>query len=1253
MHNGAALLDELRRILLPGSPCYPTVINRHALRDPHRRSLLDTSSLTHRWWAAALLATGVLTLGSGRAGGSSLPVHSAAIQVEAGGDVYVVNPDSDSAARLTAIAAGSQSMRWESAVGAHPRTLVVVGGTVYTANQDGDSVSALAASDGARAHADVPLGFGCAPFGIVASPAGDRLYVSCQGTRELVVLERGGLQTIARVSLDWPAPRALAVSADGGRVYVAHFLTVEPNNDAHVSEVDATTLALTPRRGLTVPADRRTCETQSSGQGVTTGVSIVALPPAGSPVANQIWVGGTLENNLAKGLFERYAGFRDRPERALFDLPCPADDLSVACRFESFPRGNAPAGLQRSLFTASFRDIARAVIWKLDVASGAVVGKLDLDGASNATDLAFSADGTIAYVVDQMLHSLYVFNTRRGQDGNPATLFASVAKSGPFGADPSQPCDGDPASVVDEAPFVLSPEVRITAARAGDPVQLVGAGATVVKTGVDFDARAYQTTLATRLADPAAPMPTARMRAVADAVGTGPMGVALSPDGCVAYVANYLSRNVVAVAAKGNDPACAAPGPSVDFRCAADVARACQSALDCSAGGFCGHPGGGSCATDGDCPPGGGPCLVSGDCVPLVVGDPVTTTASDPVPAEILDGKILFSTAARDGSVPNGLGLTAPAPLFDGVAKGCDTDPAGPACRDDADCSPGSHCVVASLPGEVVSTAHEASSVACTTCHLDFGGQDGRTWDFSQFGSSLRNTMDLRGRALAAPGTCDASLAADAATAGAPCHFDAECGSGSLPSACHYDPADDGKFPPHLSLADRARFLNPMVTVHWNGDRMEVEAFEFTYRSLLGAADCDGRETDPDRCLGALLPRSLLVSTAAVPVGAGFEGDLQSTLRNLEVSDPSGRRFDASVRLTHVADFVYSLTGFPPNPFLGEGGAAISDAAMRGRHLFNDTKTRCASCHEGPAPANELFSDRRPNPDFVRTEPPAAATNDPFLRHAVGTENLFDLTDPFVVASANHTFQNATAPIPASRGALLDYVTPMLNDVWNTAPYLHDGSAATLLDVIRFCNTRLTSCSQPGLGRNLNDLHGRTSFLTPQQLNDLVAFERAPHGPVASGAEATLKVGQLGLKTVLLKFGKHPGRGRFHVVGLASPAGLPVDPKTTGLSLTLGVPAGEMMAMHVTTGPAEGIRGRRRFTYRSHPLDPPVTIHLTRLRFGDYRLVAKGRRADLSALDNGALDVTVALVTGSTQFVQDRVLAPRKGGRTLVLRSRP
>jgi len=37
------------------------------------------------------------------------------------------------------------------------------------------------------------------------------------------------------------------------------------------------------------------------------------------------------------------------------------------------------------------------------------------------------------------------------------------------------------------------------------------------------------------------------------------------------------------------------------------------------------------------------------------------------------------------------------------------------------------------------------SYISCATCHAD-GGHDGRTWDFSDVGEGLRNTIDLRGR---------------------------------------------------------------------------------------------------------------------------------------------------------------------------------------------------------------------------------------------------------------------------------------------------------------------------------------------------------------------------------------------------------------------------------------------------------------------------------------------------------------------------
>ena len=57
-------------------------------------------------------------------------------------------------------------------------------------------------------------------------------------------------------------------------------------------------------------------------------------------------------------------------------------------------------------------------------------------------------------------------------------------------------------------------------------------------------------------------------------------------------------------------------------------------------------------------------------------------------------------------------------------------------------------------------------------------------------------------------------------------------------------------------------------------------------------------------------------------------------------------------------------------------------------------------------------------------------------------------------------------------GELFD--TPSLVELWRTAPYLHDGSAATIRDV-------LTT-------RNVGDRHGRTSDLNNEQMDDLVQY---------------------------------------------------------------------------------------------------------------------------------------------------------------------
>ncbi|HQK96231.1 MAG TPA: c-type cytochrome, partial [Armatimonadota bacterium] len=98
--------------------------------------------------------------------------------------------------------------------------------------------------------------------------------------------------------------------------------------------------------------------------------------------------------------------------------------------------------------------------------------------------------------------------------------------------------------------------------------------------------------------------------------------------------------------------------------------------------------------------------------------------------------------------------------------------------------------------------------------------------------------------------------------------------------------------------------------------------------------------------------------------------------------------------------------------------------ADRGRKLFMDAKrTGCVTCH--PA---ELYTDLQ--------------------MHNVGTQSQFDREGEFD--------------------------TPTLVELFRSAPYLHDGTAVTLKDV-------LTT-------RNTGDMHGKTSGLSPEEIEDLALF---------------------------------------------------------------------------------------------------------------------------------------------------------------------
>ncbi len=170
--------------------------------------------------------------------------------------------------------------------------------------------------------------------------------------------------------------------------------------------------------------------------------------------------------------------------------------------------------------------------------------------------------------------------------------------------------------------------------------------------------------------------------------------------------------------------------------------------------------------------------------------------------------------------------------------------------------------------------------------------------------------------------------------------------------------------------------------------------------------------------------------------GSGLLSDADFAKANTTLGAPKA---GLSAELDDLAAYVTSLSAWPRSPH-AEAGGALSEAAQRGQALFQSDATGCTGCHTGPDGTDSGF----------------VSPGQPRL-HDVGT----------------------LGPGSGKRlgGALPGIDTPTVRGLWNAAPFLHDGSAPTLLAV-------LTT-------RNSGDTHGKTSHLSQGQLADLVAYLRS------------------------------------------------------------------------------------------------------------------------------------------------------------------
>jgi cytochrome c peroxidase len=210
---------------------------------------------------------------------------------------------------------------------------------------------------------------------------------------------------------------------------------------------------------------------------------------------------------------------------------------------------------------------------------------------------------------------------------------------------------------------------------------------------------------------------------------------------------------------------------------------------------------------------------------------------------------------------------------------------------------------------------------------------------------------------------------------------------------------------------------------------------------------------------------------------------------DLTLDEASSRvGLDSTTMSQALASYVRSiLSGDSPyDRFINGDRAALSAEQRAGLQIFRG-KGNCTACHVGPN-----FSDEKLHNTGVAWLALSAAST---LRLAQGRPEPGQATTGSGQASSGQTagFQDegrfAVSGKPADHGA---FKTPTLREVARTAPYLHDGSFATLEDVVEFYDRG--GRPNPNLDPEIHPLH-----LSVEEKRALVAFLQSLSGSVREG----------------------------------------------------------------------------------------------------------------------------------------------------------
>ena len=256
--------------------------------------------------------------------------------------------------------------------------------------------------------------------------------------------------------------------------------------------------------------------------------------------------------------------------------------------------------------------------------------------------------------------------------------------------------------------------------------------------------------------------------------------------------------------------------------------------------------------------------------------------------------------------------------------------------------------------------------------------------------------------------------------------------------------------------------------------------------------DLEGQALVP---LLATTPPELGVATMMPIVRERLQTDSDYVVRFRAAFPERAEPISTASIIAALASFERTLLSFssPYDRYLGGDEGALSDAAKRGERLFASARVGCSSCHAGrlltdAAPDVEARPRERPRNGEARALPRELNLRDasalPF--HNVG---LYDLQGRGLYPRDNPGLYEFTRR-PADMGR---FRTPSLRNVALTAPYMHDGSIATLdgvLDHYAAGGRTLAGGPNAGVGaRNAyKDPRIRGFVLGAAERTDLLAF---------------------------------------------------------------------------------------------------------------------------------------------------------------------